>query len=240
MARLNLASLSNLLPTAFVPALPNVFQSTQHMRRVLDGPIGEEMLAALDRFDLVGLCFYDIGARSLYGVRPVRKVADVSGATLRVPPSAPWVAMWQALGVRPVSMPFERVHVALKNGTVEFAEDNWPAFVASRHYEVAHYFSLTRHSMSPGILLVSKKTWALLSAEDQEIFRAAARESVDHNRKLWDDVERAMPTVAAQLKVEIVSDVDQASFAQAVAPTFDRQMASPRAAELIARIAATP
>ncbi|MBY0320133.1 MAG: TRAP transporter substrate-binding protein DctP [Reyranella sp.] len=240
MARLNVASLSNLVPAAFVPAMPSVFRSTEHMRRVLDGPIGEELLAALDRFELVGLCFYDIGARSFYGTRPVHKAADLNGARVRVPPNAPWVAMLQALGVQPVSMPFERVHVALRNGTIDFADDNWPAFVASRHYEVAPYFNLTRHSMAPGVLVVSKRTWSLLSPADQATFRAVARESVAYNRKLWDDVERSMTRVAAALKVTIVTDVDQDSFVEKITPARDRQMTSPRIAEMIERIAATP
>lgn len=240
MARLNLASLANMIPAAFVPAMPYVFRSTEHMRHVLDGPIGQELLATFDRFDVIGLCYYDMGARSFYGTRPVRKVADLAGAKVRVPPLAPWVAMFQALGVEPVSMPFERVHPALKNGTVDFADDNWPAFVASRHYEVARYFSLTRHSMSPGVLLVSKRTWNMLSADDQAIVRAAARDSVAYNRKLWDDIERAMPKAAAALKVEIVSDVDEGSFTEAIASARDRQLTSPRAAELAERIAASP
>jgi len=240
MARLNLASLANMLPAAFVPAIPYVFRSTEHMRHVLDGPIGQELLATFDRFDVIGLCYYDMGPRSFYGARPVRKAADIAGAKVRVPPLAPWVAMFQALGVEPVSMPFERVHPALRNGTVDFADDNWPAFVASRHYEVARYFSLTRHSMSPGVLLVSKRTWNTLSADDQAIFRAAAKESVAFNRKLWDDIERAMPQAAAAMKVEIVSDVDEASFAEAIASARGRQLTSPRAAELAERIAAAP
>jgi tripartite ATP-independent transporter DctP family solute receptor len=240
MARLNVASLSNLVPAAFVPAMPSVFRSTEHMQRVLDGPIGEELLAALDRFDLVGLCFYDIGARSFYGTRPIRKAADLKGAKVRVPPNAPWVALLQALGVQPVSMPFERVHVALRNGTIDFADDNWPAYVASRHYEVAPYFNLTRHSMAPGILLVSKRTWNQLAPEDHAILRAAARESVAYNRKLWTDIERAMTKVASTLKVTIVADVDQESFVDMIAPARNRQMTSPRIAEMIERIAATP
>jgi len=240
MARLNLASLSSLVPTAFVPAMPAVFRSTEHMQRVLDGPIGRELLEQLERFDLVGLCYYDIGARSFYGARPLRKAADLNGAKVRVPPNAPWVALLQALGVQPVSMPFERIYPALRNGTIDFADDNWPAFVASRHYEVARYFNLTRHSMAPGVLLVSRKTWNLLSPEDQAAFRASARDSVAYSRQLWDEVERTMPRVAAALKVEIVTDVDQDSFVQAIAPARERQMASPRIVEMIEKIAATP
>jgi TRAP-type C4-dicarboxylate transport system substrate-binding protein len=94
--------------------------------------------------------------------------------------------------------------------------------------------------MSPGVLLVSKRTWNTLSADDQAIFRAAAKESVAFNRKLWDDIERAMPQAAAAMKVEIVSDVEEASFAEAIASARGRQLTSPRAAELAERIAAAP
>ena len=240
MARVNLASFCNLVPSAIVPALPYLFTSTAHMRRVLDGPIGEELLAELDRQGVVGLCFYDTGTRSFYGSKPIRKASDLAGLKVRVPQSGPWVAIMQAMGVQPMPMPYERVSVGLRNGTIALAENNWPSFVSSRHYEVAKYFSMTRHSMTPGVLIVSRQTWDGFSKEDQAIVRAAARESVDYIRKLWDENELTASKVSKVLNVEIVSDVDQASFIDAVAPVRDRQIANPKAQDMIRRIASTP
>lgn len=240
MARVNVASLSNLVPAAIVPALPYIFKSTAHMRGVLDGPIGEELLTELDRLGLVGLCFYDTGARSFYGSRPIRKVSDLAGLRTRVPQSGPWVSLFQSMGVKTMPMPYGQVHSGLKNGSIELAENNWPSFVASRHYEVAKYFSMTRHSMTPGIVIVSKQTWDTISAQDQATIRAAAKESVRYIRKLWDENELTASKVSKALKVEIVSDVDQASFANAVAPVSERLIANPKAQDLMMRIKATP
>lgn len=240
MARVNLASLSNIAPAAIVPALPYIFESTAHMRRVLDGPIGEEILAELDRHGLVGLCFYDTGARSFYGSRPIRRVSDLAGLRARVPQSGPWVTLFQAMGVTTMPMPYGQIQLGLKNGSIELAENNWPAFVASRHYEVARYFSMTRHSMTPGIVIVSKQTWNTISAQDQATIRAAAQESVRYIRKLWDENELTAPKVSKALNVEIVSDVDQASFAKAVAPVNERLIVNPKAQDLMMRIKTTP
>lgn len=239
LARVNLASLSSIVPAATVPALPFIFRSTYHLRQVIDGPIGTELLAALDRHGLVGLCLYDNGARSFYGSKPVRTVHDLAGVKVRAPLSGPWFSIFQAMGMRPTPMPYEQVHVGLRKGLVELSENNWPAFVSSRHNEVAKYFSKTSHFMTPGVVIFSKRLWDNLSSEDQAIIRGAAQESVLYNRTLWDEHELTMVSMATSLRVEIVSDVDRDSFARVIAPIYDRQNAVKGAERLIARIRST-
>lgn len=189
---------------------------------------------------MVGLCFYDTGARSFYSSKPIRTVSDLKGVRVRVPQSAPWVSIFQTMDLKAMPMPYEQTHLGLKNGAIELAENNWPSFVASRHYEVAKYFSMTRHSMTPGILIVSRQTWDTIPAEDQATLRTAAQEPVSYIRKLWDENELTAPKVSKALKVEIVSDVDQASFANAVASVNDRLIANPKAQDILTHIRATP
>lgn len=239
LARVNLASLSSIVPAAHVPALPYIFRSTDHLRRVIDGPIGTELLAALERHGLVGLCLYDNGARSFYGSKPVRTVHDLAGVKVRTPLSGPWSSIFQTMGMRAIPMPYEQVHVGLRKGLVELSENNWPAFVSSRHNEVAKYFSKTNHLMTPGVVIISKKLWDALSSEDQAIIRDAAQESVLHNRTLWNERELNMVSMAKSLSVEIVSDVDRDSFARAIVPIYDRQIGVKGAEELIVRIRST-
>lgn len=239
LARVNLASLSSIVPAAIVPALPYIFRSTDHLRRVIDGPIGTELLAALDRHGLVGLCLYENGARSFYGSKPVRTVHDLAGVKVRAPLSGPWFSIFRTMGMRPTPMPYEQVHVGLRKGLVELSENNWPAFVSSRHNEVAKYFSETRHFMTPGVVILSKRLWDGLSSEDQAIIRGAAQESVLHNRALWNEHELTKASTAKSLRVEIVTDVDRDSLARVIAPIYDQQKAVKGAEKLIARIRST-
>jgi tripartite ATP-independent transporter DctP family solute receptor len=238
MARVNFASLSNLVPAAIVPALPYIFRSVAHKRQVLDGPIGLELSSELDRYDLVALGFYDTGARSYYGSKPIRKAGDLAGLRVRVPLSGSWASVLQVPGETTIAMPFEQIPAGLRSGAIDLAENNWPAFVASRHNEVAKYFSVTRHTETPAVLIMSKRVWQAFSAEDQAIIRAAAKESVGYFRKLWDENEATADKVSKALGVEIISDVDRQSFAAVAAPLYERQAASPKLQGLIKRIQA--
>ena len=187
MVRVNVAPFNNIVPATIVPSLPFLFKSTAHMRKVLDGPIGDEILAAMEAQGFIGLCFYDSGSRSFYsGKKAIKNVADTKGMKIRVQQSDMWVAMMQAIGANATPLPYAEVYTALKTGVVDAAENNWPSYESSRHYEAAKIYSLTEHSMAPELLVFSKKVWDGLSKEDQAIIRAAAKESVPYIRKLWD------------------------------------------------------
>lgn len=115
--RVNLAPLNSIEPLTIVAALPFLFQSTQHMRGAMDGPIGDEILASLEKHGLIGLCFYDSGARSIYNIRgPINSPADMKGLKLRVPSSDLYVAMIKSLGADATPMPLDEVYQALAQG----------------------------------------------------------------------------------------------------------------------------
>jgi TRAP-type C4-dicarboxylate transport system substrate-binding protein len=134
------------------------------MRRVLDGPIGEEILASIEAHGFIGLCFYASGFRSFFSVKkPIRSAADVKGMTVRVMKSELWTDVVRALGGTAVVKPYDRIYTSLKSGVVDAAELNWSSYVATRSYEVALIYSLTEHSASPEILLFSKRVWDGLS-----------------------------------------------------------------------------
>ena len=99
--RVNLAPLNSIEPLTKVAALPFLFESTEHMRTALDGRIGDEILASLEPHGLIGLCFYDSGARSFYNTRgPIHTPEDMRGLKLRVPGSDLYIAMVQVAGRR--------------------------------------------------------------------------------------------------------------------------------------------
>ncbi|WP_209349380.1 TRAP transporter substrate-binding protein [Pontixanthobacter sp. CEM42] len=212
--RVNLAPLNSIEPTTRVPSLPFLFESTEHMRTSLDSEIGDEILATLERHGLIGLCFYDSGARSFYNTRgPITSPEDMRGLKLRVPGSDLYVAMVKALGADAVPMPLDEVYQSLSQGVIDGAENNWPSFDIGRHYEVARYYSLTRHLLAPEAFVMSKISWDKLSAEDQAVVRQSAKDSVPYLRTLWDaQVEKSMKVIE-DAGVE-VNEVDPAPFAE--------------------------
>jgi tripartite ATP-independent transporter DctP family solute receptor len=201
MARVNLSVFNSALPATIVPTLPFVFRSPAHMRRVLDGPIGQQILLSMEKRGLIGLCFYDSGARSFYSKKPIRKVADMKGLAVRVQPSDVTAEMVRAMGGRPVAIPFDQVRAALKAGVLDVAENTWPGYVAAGHDRVAPYFNLTEHSMMPSVLVFSRKTWLELSGDEQKAIRSAAKDSVGFLRQHIDTYE-----VEARVKAEANGD----------------------------------
>jgi tripartite ATP-independent transporter DctP family solute receptor len=198
------------------------------MRKTLDGPIGEEILKACEKQGFIGLAFYDSGSRSLYTVKkPVKSLADAKGMKIRVQQSDLWVALLQAMGANATPMPYGEVYTALKVGTVDGAENNFPSFDTSRHFEVAKYYAMTEHSMAPEMLLMSKKVYDTLTPEEQKIFRDAAKESVPYMRKLWDEKEAKSKAAVLAGGAQVI-EVDKKSFQDVMGPVYDKFITTPK------------
>lgn len=236
MTRINVAPMNNICPSTMVPTMPFLFRSPEHMRKVLDGPIGEEILKNCEAQGFIGLAFYDSGSRSIYSVKKqIKSLADVKGMKIRVQQSDLWVALLEAMGANATPMPYGEVYTALKTGLVDAAENNYPSYDSSRHYEVAKFYAKTEHSMAPEMLLFSKKVWDTLSADDQKAIRQAAKESVPYMRKLWDEREaKSLATVKAGGAT--VTEVDKASFQAAMKPVYDKFITDPKLKDMVKRI----
>jgi tripartite ATP-independent transporter DctP family solute receptor len=235
--RTNVAPLASFIPEANILALPFLFRSVDHLHRVLDGPIGEEILARFAAHGLVGLAFYDSGARSIYNsVRPVRTLADLQGLRIRVQQSDMMVDMMRALGADPIALPYGQVNVGLTTGLIQGAENNWPSYVTTEHSRAARFLTLTEHTMSPEVLVMSKRAWEGLSDEDKRIFREAARESSRLMREQWLKLEEQSRAEATRQGVQITTLADRSSFEQAVAALLPRYVGDPALAELVERI----
>ena len=149
--RTNVAPIGSFVPAINVLAMPFLFRSVEHLRKVLDGPIGKEILDSFEPYGFVGLAFYDSGARSIYNsVRPIRSIADIRGLRLRVQQSELMSSMIKALGAEPIELPYGQVSTGLATKLIDGAENNWPSFVTTGHYKYAGYYTLTEHTMSPG------------------------------------------------------------------------------------------
>jgi tripartite ATP-independent transporter DctP family solute receptor len=149
--RTNVAPIGSLIPAANVLALPFLFRSFEHLHKVLDQSIGDEILAGSQRHGFVGLTFYDSGSRSIYNsVRPIRTLADMKGLRIRVQQSELMVAMIKALGAQPIELPYGQVSTGLSTRLIDGAENNWPSYVTTNHYKLAPYYTLTQHTMGRG------------------------------------------------------------------------------------------
>src|SRR5712672_4778643 len=235
--RTNGALIGNFVPAMNVLAMPFLFRSMEHLRKVLDGPIGNEILNSFQPYGFVGLAFYDSGARSIYNsVRPVRSIADVKGLRLRVQQSELMSDMIRALGADPIELPYGQVLTGLATRLIDGAENNWPSFVTTGHYKYAGYYTLTEHTMSPEVLLMSQKAWASLSTEDRKIFREAAMRSSQFMREKWKDLEDRSRERAKSAGVTIVTDFDRKPLEAAMTAIYAKAQRDPASAELIQRI----
>ncbi|MBK7332928.1 MAG: TRAP transporter substrate-binding protein [Betaproteobacteria bacterium] len=239
LVRINVAPMNNICPETMVPTMPFLFRSKEHMRKVLDGPVGDEILKACESQGFIGLAFYDSGSRSLYTVKkPVKSLADAKGLKIRVQQSDLWVSLLQAMGANATPMPYGEVYTALKTGLVDGAENNWPSYDTSKHHEVAKFYSQTEHSMAPEMLLMSKKIWDPLTPDEQKIFQAAAKESVPYMRKLWDEKEKKSYDLVVKAGAQVI-DVDKKSFQAAMKPVYDKFIVDAKLKDMVKRVQET-
>jgi tripartite ATP-independent transporter DctP family solute receptor len=235
--RTNVALIGNFVPAMNVLAMPFLFRSIEHMQKVLDGPIGNEILGSFEPYGFVGLAFYDSGARSIYnGVRPVKTIADLKGLRIRVQQSELMSQMIRSLGAEPVELPYGQVLTGLATHLIDGAENNWPSFVTTDHYKHAGHYTLTEHTVSPEVLVISLKAWQSLTPDDQAIFREAAARSSRFMREKWRDLEEQSQRRAEDAGIVVVKDIDRKPFEDAMADIYAKAARDPAAAALIERI----
>lgn len=235
--RINTGALNEVCKATMLPVLPYVFKSIDQMHHVVDGPIGEEILKHCEAQGMIGLAYYDSGARSFYTKKPIKTLADLKGLKIRVQQTDLWVAVMKALGVNATPMPYGEVFTGLKTGLIDGAENNWPSYQSTHHYEVAKYFTLDEHSMAPEVVLISKKVWDSLPPDDQKAVKQAAKDSVPYMRNLWQAME-----VSSRAEVEkagvVVQEIDKAPFQEAVKPVYDQFVTDPDLKDLLKRMQA--
>lgn len=239
MNRVSLGPFNNIIEETKVFSLPFIFRSTEHMHAVVDGEIGDEVLAAFGNHNLVGLAYFDGGSRSFYNSeRPIRSIEDMAGLSFRVMQSDVFVDMVDALGANATPMPFGEVYSAIQTGVIDGAENNWPSYESTGHFEVAGYYTLNQHLMVPEVLVMSQASWNRLSAEDQGLIRQAARDAVPHMRELWAAREAASEEIVRAAGVEVIEEIDKTPFIEAMAPVYERHVTSDALRDLVARIQA--
>ncbi|MFB9981987.1 TRAP transporter substrate-binding protein [Mesorhizobium kowhaii] len=237
--RVSMGPFNGIVPETAVPSLPYMFRSVEQMRHVMDGPIGDDILKAFEAHDLVGLAFYDSGARSFYNTKKdITSIADLKGMKFRVIQSDVFVDMVNALGANATPMAYGEVYSALETGVIDGAENNWPSFESAKHYEVAKHYTTDQHQIVPEVLVMSKASWDKLTPEDQAIVRQAAKDSVVKMRELWDAQEKKSRDLVEKAGVK-VSEIDKQPLIDAMKPVYDKYLSTPELKDLAARIQAT-
>ena len=221
--RINFAPLNAFAPDTNLFSLPFVFDSVEHSRRVFDGAPGEAVLGSLSEHGLIGLCCYDSGARSFYTTRgPIRTPDDMAGLKIRVQNSDLYVALVEGLGGNATPMDYGEVYQGLVQGVIDGAENNWPSYESSRHFEAAGHYSLTRHVMAPEALVMAQSRWNALSSADRDLVMECARESVPVMREIWDRRVEESRARVIESGVQVYELEDAAPFVELMQPVWDR------------------
>lgn len=236
----NLGPMGPVVPEADVVNLPFIFKGLDHMHRVMDGAVGEEIGAAMAAKGLQPLAWYDSGARSFYNSKhPITKPDDVKGLKVRVMNNELFVGMVEALGGNATPMAFSEVFQSIKTGVVDGAENNWPSYESTNHYEVAGYYSLSQHLIIPECVCINTTVWEGLSDEDKDIVKTAARESAELQRKLWTERAEASRKKVVDSGVKFNEIADKSGFQKAMEPVYVKAIeANPLLEDLINKIKA--
>jgi tripartite ATP-independent transporter DctP family solute receptor len=239
IARISVGAMGPVVDDLNVFNLPFIFRDEAHMRKVIDGPIGQELLDKINNnpaSKIVALGWMDAGVRNVYGKKPVRVPADLKGQKIRMMGNPIFVETMNAMGGNGVAMGFNELYAALETGVVDGAENNPPTLLAQNHYLVSNVYSETGHLIIPEIFIFSKRTWDGLSPEDKALLKKVSRETQFVERKLWD---AKTLTAETDLKAKGVTFVpaDKAAFYKATQPIRDKYGA--KYADLLKRIEET-
>lgn len=225
--RVSMAPFNGTVKESIVPALPYVFRSEDHMHKVMDGAIGEQIAKAFEGAGLVVLAYYDAGARSFYNSKkPINTVEDMKGMKFRVIQSDIFVDMTNALGANATPMPYGEVYSSIETGVIDGAENNYPSYDTAKHVEVAKFYSLDEHTILPEVFVMNKVAFDKLTPEDQALFKQAGKDSIAKQRELW-----AAKTAESKANVEKIgaqiNEVEKQGFIDAMKPVYDKHITDP-------------
>lgn len=221
MTKVSGAVLEAFDPDLRIFGIPYIFQDREHFYRTIDGPIGEELLMAAEKFWLRGLTYFDAGARSFYTRnKPIHTPEDLANLKIRVQESNTAMQMVSSLGGMGTPLAWGELYTALQQGVVDGAENNIPSLLTSRHYEVCDYYTLDEHTYVPDLLMISKLVWDKLSEQEKEWLDNAADEAAMYQRKLWQQAE-----IDDLAKIEASGTTviypDKSKFAEKVEPMYE-------------------
>jgi TRAP-type transport system periplasmic protein len=217
----------NFVPEARILDIPFLFRDKTHARHVLDGSIGQDMLAKFDSKGFKALAWGENGVRHMTNSkRAVNSPDDLKGLKMRTMENPVHVAAYKGFGIVPTPMAFPEVFTALQQGTVDGQENPLSVIMAAKFDQVQKYLTLTGHVYSPCIFLMSKPAFDKLSAADKTAFLESAKEAAKANRARVDEDDAKGVAELKSKGMSVVENVDKAKFVAALAPVnaeFEKQ-----------------
>lgn len=204
--------------------MPYLYNDVDHLFEVLDGEIGQEVFDTFTANNLTGITYLHPGSRNFFNAKKeIRTPADLAGMKIRVSESDLMLKLMESLGGIGVGLPFNDTYSSVQTGVVDGAENNMTSYIEMSFYEVAPFWTYDGHSYMPDMILASKQTMDKLSAEDQEIVFAAAKEAEIWHRDAWEASEAKNAEVALEkgCTLTTLTDEEAKAFQDAVAPMYD-------------------
>ena len=208
--------------------LPYLYRDFDHQWKVLNSSIGQEILKKHEASNFIGVGWFEAGSRNFYTKKPVKTVADLKGMKIRVQQAPLMVGLVEGLGAVATPLAYGEVYSALQTGVIDGAENNWPSYLTTSHYEVAKYFITDEHTRVPEIMLASKKVFDKLTKEDQAIIMGAMKDAQPFQIKLWVDYEKVAEKTVKE-KGSVVTEVspqEKQKFMDAMKPLYAKQPAN--------------
>ena len=222
-ARVSSNTMATFSPSINALSLPYLYRDKEHMFNVLDGPVGDQVLESMRHLNLLGLCWYDSGARSFYSVTEITSPDDMKGLNIRVQETQMMMDLIRYLGGTPVPTVFSEVYTAMKTGVIDGAENNFPSYVTASHNEIAKFFIVDEHIRSPEMILVNTRVFDSLSEQQRRIIREAALEAAQVQRQEWarQEADYERQAIASGVKITRLTPEQRQAFVDAVAPVRD-------------------
>ena len=227
LTRVSVGPVADFAPRLNALQLPYLYRDTDHMLKVLTGKIGQDLLKELENSQFYGIGWFDGGTRNFYtSKKQIKSVSDMKGLKIRVMQSDVFVQMIEALGGVASPMPYGEVYSALQTGVIDGAENNYPSYDTSSHYEVAKYYTEDGHLRVPEIIIGSKIALdKKLNKGDIDILRKAAKDALTYQMKLWNEKVKVSEDKvrAAGNQIVKLSPAQKKLFMDAMAPVYAKQ-----------------
>jgi TRAP-type transport system periplasmic protein len=208
-------------PKLGVFELPYILRNREHMIKVLDGPIGDELANLILPRGIRVLIYADHGFRVITNkVRPIVKPEDLKGLKIRTPPNKLRIKIFNTFGAAATPLPFTELFMAMQTGVVDGQENPLPYTYDMSFYEVQKYVSLSNHVYSPLYVLINEKFFQSLPQNLRDSVKKAAQIARDHEREFV--VQRNKTAVSLlEGKGMKVNEVDTNAFIKASKVIWD-------------------
>lgn len=221
-ARISIGRLTEIAPQLNVLQLPYLYKDGEHMWRVLNSEIGDYFLESIQEINLIGLTWFDAGARNFYNrIKEVQRLGDLQGMKMRVMESQLLLDTATALGIDAYALPYGDVFSSIQRGLIDGAENNFPSYVTSGDYQVASYYTLDEHMRIPEIVIASDAILTKITKSDLEIIKECAKEAQLYQRENWALQEKLSQDKLKEAGVVISQIEDRDEFIKAVTPIYE-------------------